>query len=279
MIQLSSAETTNFASKSQVESVEQNQASEKDRVDSIYKQLDARFDTMQELIKSLVQSQEKPASTFVQNIGNSGRGHQHNEPMMNREYKNFSNATDLICFGCGGPGHFQNNCERIKSMVQNGMLIFNQDGKVCLPDGSRVPSVPTGASLVERVDRYYSTMRPTQAYYRTFEEMEDKMSGTIPRDNYPVSQDVDHKEQRLARLEKELDLRERESALMARQFKLESKSSDKKELCSYLLEKFDDDLTSLQEDKGGFLEYDDGGQAKTQDWKATGGKRNQQSFK
>lgn len=246
-----SSESSNLVNK--LESIEQSQALEKDRLDVVHKQLGARFDAMEGLMKSLLQSQEKTASSFVQNVGQGGGGHSHSEPMANRGYKNFSNATDMTCFGCGLPGHFQNNCERVKNMIQNGVIVYNREGRVCLPDGSRVPNIPAGASLLERVDRYYGTLRSTQAYYGTFEEMEEKMGGVVPRESSSATRDVEDREQKLVRLEKELDLKERESALVARQLKLEVKSPDKGDLRSYLLERFEEELKTGKDDKAGFL--------------------------
>ena len=62
----------------------------------------------------------------------------------------------------------------IFKIIVNESRIY-KEGRVCLPDGLRVPNIPTGASLVEHVDRYYATMKLVQSYYGTFEEMEDSM--------------------------------------------------------------------------------------------------------
>ena len=36
---------------------------------------------------------------------------------------------------------------------------------MCLPDSLQVPNIPIEASLVEHVDRYYTTLKPVQSYY------------------------------------------------------------------------------------------------------------------
>lgn len=250
LVQTSTEESTAWATK--FESLEETQALEKDRLDSVNKQWGARFDGIESLIKTLVsQSQEKPASSFIQNVGPGNKYGNQGEP-AGKVYKNLSNGSDLICFGCGENGHFQNNCDRIKALLKNGAIVYNREGRVCLPDGSRVPNVPTGASLVERVDRYYATTKPAQAYYGTFEEMEEKLGGNVSKESTYVNREVDEREQRLAKLEKEFELKERENALMAKQLKLENNGVGKPDLQSFLLERFDKDLSALQGGKTGF---------------------------
>ena len=245
------AEPSNFSNK--LESLEESQALEKDRLDAVNKQWGARFDGLENMIKNLLtQSQEKPSSTFIQSAGQGSGGHFHSDNMSGRGNKISSGNTDIICYGCGVPGHFQNNCEKVKGLVQSGAIIYNRDGRVCLPDGSRVPNIPPGANLADRVEKYYGTMRPTQAFYGAFEEMEERMSGTLPKESSYVNKEVEDREQKLARLEKGLELMERESALLARQLKLENKLPEKVDVRNFLLEQFDEELKALQENRPGF---------------------------
>jgi hypothetical protein len=102
------------------------------------------------------------------------------------------------------------------------------------------------------VDRYYASIRPTQSYYGAFEEMEEKLGGHLARESTYINREVEERELKLAKLEKELELRERESALIAKQLKLESKTSEKPDVRSFLLERFDEELAALQ-NKPGFL--------------------------
>src|SRR5271156_1574410 len=106
--------------------------------------------------------------------------------------------------------------------------------------------------LVERVEKYYASKRLTQSYYGTFEDMEDKLGGNLPRGSTYVNREVGERELKLAKLEKELELRERESVLLAKQLKLENKASEKPDVRSFLLEHFDEELAALQS-KPGFL--------------------------
>src|SRR5271154_3341347 len=169
-----------------------------------------------------------------------------------KTFKSFSNSSELTCFGCGSVDHVQNNCEHVKALFAKGAIVRNREGRVCLPDGSRVPNVPSGACLVERVEKYYASKRMTQSYYGALEEMEEKLGAILPRESTYVNRDVDKRELKLAKLEKELELRERESALIAKHLKLENKASEKPDVRSFLLERFDEELAALQS-KPGFL--------------------------
>ena len=247
----SASESSSVVTK--LESLEETQALEKDRLDAVNKQWGARFDGLETMMKSLLdQTQEKPTASFVQTVGQGGGSFSHPEPMQNRGFRNSSNASGYSCFGCGESGHFQNDCERIKNLVRTGAIIY-KDGRVCLPDGSKIPGIPLGANLADRVEKYYGNMRPTQAYYGSFEEMEDRMSGVLPRETSFMNREVEDREQKLAKLEKELELKERENALLAKQMKLEAKAPDKVDARSYFLDRFDEELKALQENKPGFL--------------------------
>lgn len=237
-----------------VEGLEQIQALEKDRLDAVSKEWGVRFEGLETMIKSLLtQSQEKPVASFVQGIGQGSGNFPHPEPMANRGFKSLSNNSGYNCFGCGEQGHFQNDCEKIRNLFRTGAITYNRDGRVCLPDGSRVPSGPPGASLADRVEKYYGTVRPTQAYYGTFEEMEEKMAVILPKENSYMSREVNDREQRLAKLEKECELKERENALLAKQLKLEVKAPEKPDVRAYFLDSFGEELKALQENKPGFL--------------------------
>jgi hypothetical protein len=251
LVQASSGESPALATK--LETLEEAQALEKDRLDVVNKQWSAKLESIEGLMKTLLsQAQEKPSSNFVQNVGMGSRMGNQAEP-PGRGFKTFSSGSDFLCFGCGLSGHFQNECERVKALLAKGLIVHNRDGRVCLPDGSRVPNIPAGAYLADRVERYYANLKPTQSYYGAFEEMEDKMHGSAFREATHSNREMEEREQRIARLEKEYELKERESALNAKQFKQEAKVPDRAEVRAYLLEHFDEDLAALRDNKQGFL--------------------------
>ena len=107
-------------------------------------------------------------------------------------------------------------------------------------------------SLVERVDRYYTTMKLVQSYYGTFKEVEDSYRAPS-QESTSAGKEIDKCEQRIAKAEKELELRERESTLKAKQYKLEAKALERADVHPFLLEHFDQELSALQEGKPGFL--------------------------
>ena len=78
--------------------------------------------------------------------------------------------SNMLCFGCGEKGHFQNECDKIKLLIELGKLKVTPDGKVRLPGGAVVPNIPQGAPLNERTEHYYAN-RLTQSFYGTFEEV------------------------------------------------------------------------------------------------------------
>ena len=96
---------------STIESIEEHQALEKDHLDVVNKQWGTKLEAIEGLIKTLLsQAQEKPLLAFVQNLG-MGYSSGNNSELLGRSLKNFSSGAELICFGCGESGHFQNNCE------------------------------------------------------------------------------------------------------------------------------------------------------------------------
>ena len=61
---------------------------------------------------------------------------------------------------------------------------------MCLLDSSWVPNIPTGASLVECMDRYYTMLKPVQSYYGTFEEVEDSY-GVPSQESTSAGKEID----------------------------------------------------------------------------------------
>ena len=251
MIQTSVKDSSDLANK--IESIEEAQALQKDKQEIAGKNVDAKLEAIENMIKSFVsQIQEKPSSTFVQNIGPERYGM--SSDTSGKPVKPSFNPSDYMCFGCGERGHFQNNCEKVKALIQKGAVIHNREGRICLPDGTRVPNIPHGASLVDRVERYYSTMRPSQSYVSTFEEAEEQLLGIIPKETMYMNKEVlDEREQRIAKLEKEIGIREKENAIIAKYLKLSEKGSEKADASVYSQEQFNKDIAALQEDRPDFL--------------------------
>jgi hypothetical protein len=242
-----------------IDSLEETQAREKDRITAANKQLDSKLESIESSLSSLkallAQAPAKGITSSSQNFnGNSAGG---NPEVQQRWVKN---SQGMECFGCGGDDHFQDKCEKIKHHIKLGNLKLNQDGRVRLANGARVPNYPTGASLIERMERYYASKPPVQAYLGSYEEVEERSVNSYSKYGEPLDNSLDLKEQRLARMEKELQLKERESLLLARQLKLEDKSDEKQNRgakASYILglleQLTDEELASVKDSKSGFL--------------------------
>jgi len=250
MIQTSSKDSSALTNK--IESIEEAQALQKDKQEIASKHMDAKLEAIETMIKNFVsQVQEKPSSSFVQNVGPAKYGMPNDT--AGKSFKSPFNHADYMCFGCGENGHFQNNCEKVKALIQKGAIIQNREGRICLPDGTRVPNIPNGACLVDRVEKYYITMRSSQTYYSTFEEAEDHLLGLIPKETTYMNREVlDEREQRIAKLEKEIGIRERENAVTAKYLKLSEKSPEKTDINVYSPEQFNRDIAALQGERPDF---------------------------
>jgi hypothetical protein len=251
MVQSASGEDISLASK--LESLEESQAREKDRLTVVNKQLDSKLEGLESLMKTLIShAQTKSAASYVQNFSQGGGpGQLENQQRWNK------NPRGMECFGCGADDHFQEKCEKIKHHLRIGNLKINGEKRICLPDGSKIPNIPYGANLIERMEKYYAN-KPSQSYYGAFEEREESAGGTFHLVNENMTNGTESQEQRLAQLERELNLKEKESLLRAKQLKLEKESekSQSSAKASYILELLDqiseEDLSQLKGAKAGF---------------------------
>jgi hypothetical protein len=63
---------------------------------------------------------------------------------------------------------------------------------------------------------------------------------------------IDEREQRIAKLEREISIRERENAITAKLLKLSEKGTEKADTSVYSLEQFSKELAALQGDRPDF---------------------------
>jgi hypothetical protein len=214
-------ETSDLVQK--MESLENSQAEEKDKIVLANKNLDNRFNDLENMMK-----------TFIMQSGGSDRkdsvpqydpqdgvkiGQPGTIPRWGGNGNGRNNEMNGKCYYCGGLGHFIPGCQEMKKDIKNGYVMMTQDGKLRMRDGGYIPSTPDGAPIKERIER--QNMRRQNQLYCGYDE-----NGSIPETVMPMyaSQFVHTTEdptQRRSRLERELNLQEKEEQLEIRKLKLE----------------------------------------------------------
>lgn len=254
LIQSSSGENSTLEAK--IESLEATQALEKDRVDAANKQVGAKLGEIETMVKTLVAQTQNASTTPTWRSSPSGNKN------MEQNFGN-QNQNNVKCFFCGKTGHFQNDCEELKTYLKVGKLRLNSEGRLRLPDGAIIPNFPPGACWLEKVERYYAH-RPSQvSYCGTYEDGDDSFIMNGPGYNYPSQyfNTPDERDKKLSQLEKNLELKEREIALTLKQLKLERaekesgrpvKGSKEAHLLELMEQMTDEELLSLKGSKAGF---------------------------
>ena len=208
-----------------VEELEGVQALERDRFASVQKTMESKMDGLENLLKTLL-SQSQASVGHGDFKGNGGKHHEHHGSPVQKWGKTSDNDK---CFYCGKLGHFQADCDEMKGQILTGNIKVNPEGKLRLKDGAFIPNYPPGATIKERVERHYSK-KPSQLYYGEYEE-DHPVPSSAPR--YPAQflHLPESADRRRARLEKELDLLEKEEALELKRMKLE-RDEKKRELAN-----------------------------------------------
>ena len=198
-------------------------ALERDMLVNVNKAFETKFSELENMMKALFVNSNGAApkggasrahEDGAVSSGNSNEAHNHAHT-----HKGGKSMENEKCYFCWELGHFQADCGELKKMLRSGLLKLSPEGKLRLNNGYFIPTTPSGVSIKERVERHYSR-KPSQFFYGEYEDDEILLANTS---KYPMQfmQGTEDAERRRVRLERELDLREREEALELRRLKLE----------------------------------------------------------
>jgi hypothetical protein len=202
-----------------LESLENKQAEEKDRIDIVNKNLDSKFTALEDMMKNFMNqvqtnSRKEQVPQYDPNSGiRLGQAGSVPRWMPNGRINNFEGENK--CFYCGGRNHYIPECDEFKIDLKAGRIKLNDEGKMRMPDGGYVPNMPNGATIKERMERYNG--RKQNQFYCGYDdngEIPEEMMPRYPSQFINMAEDPAHRRARL-----ELQLKEEELEL--RKLKLE----------------------------------------------------------
>lgn len=251
-----------------LEEVENLQAQERDKLDIANKNMDVRFNELEGLMKTLL----------AQAQGNVNTGPRR-ETVPQYDPKNgvklgipgtipkwggsggSNTRASGNCFYCGSREHFVGpECEEMQEDIKNGLVKTNAEGKIRLSDGSYIPNMPNTTTIRERVEKHYA--KKLNQFYCGNEEEEHAPNNVVPKPPIQFTNILEDPSKRKARLEYELDLKEREEALELKQLKLEREERKKLEqsgkttraahVLDMLEQLTEEDIAAVKASKAGF---------------------------
>jgi len=216
-----------------LESLENNQAVEKDKTVIANKNLDNRFSELENMMKTLIThvqgggSRKDPVIQYDPNFGIK-IGQPGGIPKWGPNGR--GNDVNGKCFYCGSMGHFIPDCNDMKNDIKTGYVTLNTEGKLRMHDGGYIPTLPNGAPIKERIEKW--NMRKQNQFYCGYDDNDCIPESVIPR--YPAQfvHQTEDSVHRRARLERELDLKEKEEELELRKLKLEREEKRRTEQTS-----------------------------------------------
>ena len=132
----------------------------------------------------------------------------------------FKSQWERGCFYCGRRDHFIPDCDDVQEDLKKSLVKWSSDGKLRLGDGSQIPGYPSNGTIKERVMKQLAKQHAA-FHFGEYETEEDLIGPSVPKYTTQYVNIVENAEKRRARLEHELDLKEKEEALELRKLKLE----------------------------------------------------------
>jgi len=262
MFNQSTSESKALAQK--LEELEGVQALEKDRLVNVNKNIDSKFNEIETMMKALLAQTHASASIGVDNSKpyDSSSGVILGQPGTIPKWGKSTNQQlyKQGCFYCGKKDHFIPDCEEVQEDLHAGLIKMTSDAKLRLKDGSQIPSTPFGTTIRERVKKYYAKMQQVFCFGE-YETEDDLIGPSAPRYTAQYANLAESAESRRARLEYELDLREKEEALELRKLKLEreekkleqsGKNTRSAHVLDLLEQLTDEELAAIKSAKSGF---------------------------
>ena len=243
--------------------LEGEQALDKDRLVSLGKTLDARMGGLEDMLKTLMQQGQTNDAQGVCKGSDckSSNCKMHNSSSNPTQRWGGRSLDNEKCFWCGLLGHFQADCEDLKSQVRVGNIKMNHEGKLRLKDGSFIPKHPLEATLKERVERHYAR-KPSQFYYGEYEDSDPAPSSANSVFQQFLGSNNDADRRAIVQLKAELDLKKREEALELKQKVLEQSerkleqttgSTRTANVLDLLGQLTDEELAAIKSAKSGFI--------------------------
>lgn len=147
----------------------------------------------------------------------------------------------------------------MKEDIRAGTVKLNTEGKLRLSDGSYIPNVPGTTTIKERVEKSYA--KKLNQFYCGNEEDYDAPNLSTPKFPTQYTNLIEDPARRKARLEHELDLKEREEALELKQLRLEREEKKKEQsgkpsraaqVLDILEQLTDEEVAAMKSSKSGF---------------------------
>lgn len=213
-----SSEASNLVQK--VESIENRQAEEKDKLDISNKNLNNRFNDLEKMMKDMMnnvqngnKNRKEPAEQY-----NPNNGIKLGQPGTIPRWGPSSNGRNNDkCFYCGSRNHYIPECDELKNDIKTGYVKQNYEGKLRNGDGGSIPYSPKDLSIKERIEKQKQWKQ--NQFYCGYDESDYIAEPEIPMYPAQFMNSTEDSVHRRARLEKEL--KQKEDELELRKFRLE----------------------------------------------------------